>query len=182
MTNKVLNKGTGAGGANTNHQGKAFEKKYDIYDQILEQLDNVILEAARRDYKKVIRDDKIVGYAFRQGGWLAMLEDVYEIKQNNITSTNFRPDGGYVNLEEGTLTIVENKNQNRAGSVDEKIQTGPFKLHQYKKVAKVMGINKIRYIYVLSEYFRIPKFDDVYSWLEDNGVEYYIEEYPILTK
>jgi hypothetical protein len=50
------------------------------------------------------------------------------------------PDLALVNLSRNTLTILEVKNQNGAGSVDEKLQTNHFKQYYYQHIAAELGL------------------------------------------
>ena len=49
------------------------------------------------------------------------------------------PDLALINLSRKTLTILEVKNQNGAGSVDEKLQTNHFKQYYYQHLCKELG-------------------------------------------
>lgn len=56
------------------------------------------------------------------------------------------------------LFVIEKKYQCTEGSVDEKIQTGPYKKLLYETCANVLGLNGATYIYLLSESFDKPKY------------------------
>ena len=118
---KVINKGTGAGGANTNKNGLAFEAKTDI--------ENMLLEAG---FVKKEIDKK---YYYLE--W----ENIVYVKQNGFKqymSSTFKiddifkkPDECFIIKDEDnkyTVKVLEKKNQNCDGSVEEKLLLGnPFK-------------------------------------------------------
>lgn len=78
-------------------------------------------------------------------------------KMEELFGKKFLPDEAVIYKD--TLYIVEKKQQGGGGSVDEKIQTGPYKLLVYQECAKLLGLKTAKYIYLLSgEYFNVPKY------------------------
>ena len=77
-----------------------------------------------------------------------------------VLTKALQPDEAYLDIESSTLTIFEKKFQDTDGSVDEKIQTSDFKLQQYKKIAKELGIKNVYYIYILGDFFNNPYYND----------------------
>lgn len=151
LTN-ILNKGTGAGGANTNLNGKNFEAKTSNEPRLLlqgfiktymdkkEQKNNFYLE-------KMFPDGKLV---FVQQSGLKK----YMKQYNNLDI--FRcPDEAYIwfplNDETPVLKILEKKEQQTAGSVDTKLLSGPAFKREYEMALE--GKFKIEYAYCLNEYF-----------------------------
>lgn len=128
---KVMNKGTGAGGANTNKSGKAFE-----------ELTNNIPHLLASGFVK-----KEIGG--KSGKYNFYLEKVFD-EQNSIiylTQTAFNkyfelhfnkkgkrnPDEAYLIKKDGKykVKIIEKKVQNSEGSVIEKLQLGSYLLEEY---------------------------------------------------
>jgi hypothetical protein len=150
LTN-ILNKGTGAGGANTNLNGKLFEAKTSNEPRLLlqgfiktymdkkEQKNNFYLE-------KVFPDGKLV---FVQQSGLKKY-----IKQHNNLDIFRCPDEAYIWFplnETPVLKILEKKEQQTAGSVDTKLLSGPAFKREYELALE--GKFKIEYAYCLNEYF-----------------------------
>mgnify|MGYP006922964372 FL=1 len=74
--------------------------------------------------------------------------------------------------------IIEVKNQNVAGSVDEKLQTCDFKRKQYKKLLSQLNI-EVEYIYILSKWFKNPKYKDVLDYIISVNCQYYFDYIPL---
>ena len=73
------------------------------------------------------------------------------------------PDEAY--LDGDTLYIYEKKFQHVNGSADEKLQTCGFKAAQYRKIAALLGAEEIVYTYILSDWFKQPKYRDVLAYI-----------------
>ena len=82
-----------------------------------------------------------------------------------VLTKALQPDEAYLDIESSTLTIFEKKFQDTDGSVDEKIQTSDFKLQQYKKIAKELGIKNVYYIYILGDFFKNPYYKDALDYI-----------------
>ena len=142
--NIVVTKGIGAGGANTNKNGLTYEKiKFTGYDDI-----------------EFINANKSILHKF--------------MKHNNQKNENLQPAAGckspdeaYINENSKTLFIIEKKFQNGTGSVDEKIQTGPFKKLHY---GRLFPNYKIHYIYCLSDWFKDKEYESVLEYLRDYDI------------
>ena len=94
-----------------------------------------------------------------------------------ILTKALEPDEAYLDIENSTLTIFEKKTQNTNGSVDEKLQTCDFKLRQYKKVAKEIGIDNVYYIFILDSYFKNPYYYDTLQYIKSvEGCDYFFYE------
>ena len=151
LSTVIVNKGTGAGGANTNLNGKNFEAKTSNEHRLLvqgfqktymdkkEQKNNFYLE-------KVFPNGKLV---FVQQSGLKK----YMKQYNNLDI--FRcPDEAYIwfPLDDiPVLKILEKKEQQTAGSVDTKLLSGPAFKREYELALE--GKFKIEYAYCLNEYF-----------------------------
>jgi len=116
MTDTLVNRGTGAGGSNTNKTGLSFENITRIEEHLLE------LKFTKTDkgYYKKIYDDKIIYYASKKQ-FIKMAEDVLDIKKGELYK---QPDEGYIIIigkDNIYVKILEKKNQNCSGSVFEKL-------------------------------------------------------------
>ena len=119
------NKGTGAGGSNTNKNGLPYE--------ILTELNTEYTVIAEDSFSKNVKfntDDKI--YKF--------------------TKQCKNPDECYIDETNNIIFIIEKKFQQVSGSVCEKIQTPHFKIWQYNRT---FPKHKIVYIYCLSDWFKL---------------------------
>lgn len=96
-----------------------------------------------------------------------------------VISKELQPDEAYFDPKQLTLTIYEKKTQNCGGSADEKLQTCAFKIAEYRKIAKYLGVppENVRYIYVLDTWFKNPKYKDSLEFIKmTDGCDYIIME------
>ncbi len=99
------------------------------------------------------------------------------IDYSKIISKRLLPDDALLVLENNTLFIVEIKFQEVAGSVDEKLQTCDFKSKQYHRLLSPLKI-KVKYTYVLNEWFKKPEYNDVLDYIKKVGCFYFFNEVP----
>lgn len=88
-----------------------------------------------------------------------------KIDYTTIISRKLLPDEAYYNSETGVLDIYEKKYQQTEGSADEKPQTCGFKIFQFNKIGKAIGAKEVRYTYILSDWFKQPKYKDMLEYI-----------------
>ena len=155
---KIPNRGTGAGGSNTNKTGLGFESDTDIG-----VIDNMI----RLPQGELHRFMNKNGY---------ILDENYK-NSKNLAHGCKRPDDAFLFPDKKILFIIEKKCQNTSGSVAEKLQTAVFKKSFYQKIYP--GFH-ICYIYMLSDYFKTACPIEL-EFLRQNGIPYYFQEDNIVT-
>lgn len=144
-TEQVVNKGTGAGGANTNANGLPYESMTDLSDRY-----TVVDVNTNIKNIKFANSEKIFVTPIRKSRFLPMMSN--ELDQNITLAHGCKqPDEVYVDRINHVLFIIEKKFQNSTGSVCEKIQTPHFKKWQYERMFPAYNI---AYIYCLSDWFR----------------------------
>jgi len=139
----TYNRGTGAGGAKTNHNGKKFEDKTDNENMLLENgytkkyMKNIKNEDGyikkirytKTDYCLVKEyDDKTITYA-KQNAFVKCMSKKFNIELYRC------PDEAYIiEYKNGrkVLKILEKKNQNVDGSVEIKLWAGPSLKREYE--------------------------------------------------
>ena len=150
----------GTGGANT-QTGAIFELNTDLKTNLIQ---------ANIDISQIIFLQKwdFVYYARK-----------HDIDLVKIFGKNFLPDEAFI--YNNHLFIIEKKTQEVKGSVDEKIQTGPYKQRVYNKCANLLGLNGATYIYLLKgTAFNIPKYTtDQIPYLKENNIPVYFDNFPI---
>ena len=160
----------GTGGANTK-TGSVFEGKTDF----------AIFLRKQKGYEikgdNVYYKNKLVAKVFKKYQFYTFLEG-YNIKWEKIISKRLLPDDCIYVMINNTLFIIECKFQQVAGSVDEKLQTCDFKKKQYQKLLSKANI-KIEYVYLLSNWFKKPKYRDVLNYINEVGCKYYFEYIPL---
>lgn len=99
------------------------------------------------------------------------------LKWEDYISRRLLPDEGYLDYENDELRIYEKKFQKTNGSADEKPQTCGFKILEFNKIAKALGVSKVTYTYLLSDWFKQPKYKDMLDYIKSvEGCDYYFCE------
>ena len=147
-----VNKGTGAGGAQTNANGKAFEEKTCHLSYLGGKKCAIPGKRGKNDvyYEKQTEDGSITYLS--QGGIKSYFKWKFEVEMER------HPDEAYL-IQKGNhyaLRVVEKKNQNVDGSVEDKLMTGLAILHEYKDRIEEAGIMgwKVEYAYCLSPFLK----------------------------
>lgn len=143
-TNKsITNKGTNAGGKNTNKHGLLFEKNTNLDDHYkIIKNNKYASEIKFINYNSTfIKSDKSNFYKY-------MKEKKYINENIEKAHGCKQPDECYINEDKKQIFIIEKKYQQCSGSVCEKIQSADFKLWQYKRTFPTFNVI---YIYILSK-------------------------------
>lgn len=122
---KIVNKGTGAGGANTNYYGKKFEEKTNNEERLIKNG-----YKKNKYYLSKTFEDKTIIFVL-QNGLKMYMKNKYNIEL-------FRcPDEAYI-IEYKTgkkvIKILEKKEQNVSGSVETKLWASPSLKREYELV------------------------------------------------
>ena len=159
------------GGANTNKHGLFFEQKMALSTAI-ENAGFTI------ENKEVIVDGEPIGMVLRQSEIYKKFLVPNGVNWREVISGELRPDNAFINYKNKTAYIIEVKYQERAGSVDEKLQTCYFKKRQYTKLFSKVGYT-VEYIYVCNEWYKKHKYEDVHEYIKDCGCQLFINEIPL---
>lgn len=100
------------------------------------------------------------------------------IKYEEILSKRLLPDNVIINFTTKTIYIIEIKYQEVGGSVDEKLQTSPYKTLQYSKLIDKLEY-KIKFAYILSNWFKKPEYKDTLEYIEKTGSYYFFNFLPL---
>lgn len=94
---------------------------------------------------------------------LVFNHSVYEVLSKAIN-----PDFVFYNSVLNKAIIVEAKCQTQKGSVDEKLQTAPYKIRQLTKVFSLIGCTDVSYYYALhKEDFSKKEYRDTFEYLDE---------------
>jgi hypothetical protein len=161
---RLKNKGTGAGGANTNLNGKTFEEKTSNESRLL---------ATGFERKQIPGRTGPNDYYFEKVLDAALEQSIVYCKQGALkayfahffaTKLERCPDEAYIlrTGESYTLKILEKKNQNVAGSVEEKLLTGDAIRFEYQCC---LGERfKVAYAFCLSTFLKDRYCSDALKW------------------
>jgi len=149
----ITNKGTGAGGANTNYYGKKFEEKTNNENRLLNNgfVKKSFSKKPKKAYDYYLSkeyEDKNVVFVL-QNGLKMYMKNKYNIEL-------FRcPDEAYI-IEYKTgrkvIKILEKKEQNVEGSVETKLWSGPSLKREYELV---LGTEfEVHYGFCVSEFLK----------------------------
>jgi len=139
---KIENKGTGAGGDNTNKNGLSYEVITDLktdFTIIKEDKDFTIIKfnGFNTKFTRLIKKQLFK----HKGNKESKIKKAHGCKE---------PDECYIDENKKNIFILEKKFQQCGGSVCEKLQTTDFKLNHYKKHFPEYNIV---YIFCLSKWF-----------------------------
>lgn len=150
---EFINKGTGAGGANTNYFGKKFEEKTNNQIRLLNDgyTKNSFTKKPKKIYDYYLSksfEDKTIVFVL-QNGLKMYMKNKYNIEL-------FRcPDEAYIieyNNGKKVIKILEKKEQNVDGSVETKLWSGPSLKREYELV---LGSDfEIQYGFCVSEFLQ----------------------------
>lgn len=151
--NIIINKGTGAGGANTNYYGKKFEEKTNNQTRLLNDgyIKNSFTKKPKKAYDYYLSktfEDKTIIFVLQNGLKMYM--------KNKYNIDLFRcPDEAYIieyNTGKKVIKILEKKEQNVEGSVETKLWSGPSLKREYELV---LGNDfEVHYGFCVSEFFK----------------------------
>jgi hypothetical protein len=151
--NVIINKGTGAGGANTNYFGKKFEEKTNNQMRLLNDgyTKNSFTKKLKKAYDYYLSktfEDKTIIFVL-QNGLKMYMKHKYNIEL-------FRcPDEAYIieyNTGKKVIKILEKKEQNVEGSVETKLWSGPSLKREYELV---LGDNfEVYYGFCVNEFLK----------------------------
>jgi len=162
----------GKGGKTPLKHGLRFEKRTD-FATVISKIPGYSVVGDSITFK-----GKDVAMLYKKNKLYAKLLVPMGIDYGKVISKKLLPDDAVLVLVNKTLFIVETKFQTVAGSVDEKLQTCDFKLKQYKKLVKPIGLN-VKYVYVLNEWFKKKEYADVLSYIKSVGCDYFFYELPL---
>ena len=161
----------GKGGGNT-RTGLVFEGKTDLSVFLNNQPH---YEVVGYD---VLYDGQKVAEVYKKHSFYKVFLQKLGIDWKKFISKQLLPDDSIFVLMNNTLFIIECKHQQIAGSVDEKLQTCDFKRKQYQKLMSQVNVD-VEYIYLLSEWFKKPKYKDVLDYIISMRCHYYFEYIPL---
>lgn len=144
-TEQILkNKGTGAGGSNTNKNGLPYEELTDLENCL------TIIETYEFSNKIKFNNYEKILLRTKQSNLFKCMEKYIDKKIKKAHGCK-NPDECYIDETTNTIFIIEKKFQQVSGSVCEKIQSPDFKIWQYRRTFPHFDIV---YIYCLSEWFK----------------------------
>lgn len=161
---------SGKGGGNT-RTGLVFEGKTDLATFLAQQRGYSMLG------DEVFYNKEKVARIFKKHGFYDFLDEL-GIDWSKIISKRLLPDDSIYVIINNTMFIIECKFQQVSGSVDEKLQTCDFKKKQYQKLLSQANI-EVEYVYLLSEWFKDPKYKDVLDYIISVRCQYYFEYIPL---
>lgn len=165
----------GTGGANT-QTGLRFERKVDFVTLIQEVPGYTVRQSPVAGID-VLFEGRVHATCFKKSQFYKFLEH-RGVDWNEIVSSRLMPDDAILVVLRDTLFIIEIKYQQRGGSTDEKLQTCDFKKKQYTKLVSPLGF-RVEYVYVLSDWYKQPRYKDVLDYIHSVNCHYVFDEIPV---
>lgn len=166
----------GQGGART-QTGLRYEREVDTQKLLAAKPHYSIKTIPGKAGQGVFYKDELVARCFRKREFYGFLDE-YQIEWKTKISRIILPDDALLVIVRETLFIIEVKWQQVEGSVDEKLQTCDFKRKQYQRLVAGIGL-KVEYVYVLSDWFRDPKYRDVLEYINSVNCHYRFGSLPL---
>ena len=160
----------GKGGGNT-ITGLIYEAKVDLSTFLGKQ------KGYRVDGSLVYYNNVVVAHIFQKHGLYRYLKS-HGVDWTKHISKKLLPDNCIYVIINNTVFILEVKHQEVSGSVDEKLQTCDFKKKQYIKLFSELNY-EVEYVYVLSDWFKDPKYKDTLDYIISVGCKYYFNYIPL---
>ena len=152
---ELVNRGTGAGGANTNKSGKSFEQKTENETRLLQSgfVKRTIVEKSKAtgNYYLEKRESETSSVVYLSQTALPLYFKTF------FSIEMFRePDEAYLfqNGDRYTLKILEKKNQNVSGSVDTKLMAGNNFIREYKKCLGTAFDFDVQYAFCIGNFLK----------------------------
>ena len=161
----------GKGGGNT-RTGLVYEGQVDL-KTFLDSKSGYEVKA-----DEVFFEGKLVARTFKKNSFYATFLKELGVDWSRYLSKRLMPDDSIFVLMNNTLFVIECKFQQVSGSVDEKLQTCDFKKKQYQKLLASANID-VEYIYLLSDWFRHPRYKEVLDYIISVNCHYYFEYIPL---
>lgn len=170
ITSNQTNRGTGAGGANTNANGIKLEKKTrDAYTSICNVVKVLVKTTAKYKVEEVNVNGRILNRApegaFRSWDKLNGFSKDNEDYKNRGLHGAKNPDDAFIDMVNNIIYWIECKVQENTGSKCEVLQTYNHKIRNLKERYPGYTIN---YIYVLDSNFRKLCSKEISYMIEDN--------------
>ena len=155
---RLVTKGVGAGGANTNASGLPYEALTDLNTEYN------IQSNTKHSRDIIFRDDE-TRTIFRRTEGAKFFKCMAHAVDTNVGKSYGckHPDEVYINEVCKRIFIIEKKFQEVGGSACEKIQTADFKVEQY---SDTFPGYEIVYIYCLSDFFK-KGFENEFEYYEE---------------
>lgn len=180
LSDKIINKGTGAGGANTNKNGLKFEEKTSAEQFLLnEKFSKICMKESNKqcyyyEFNDIDNKRKII--YFTKKGFKMYFRENFDI------CTYKEPDEAYLIINDNKyhLKILEKKNQNVEGSVEEKLKTGNFVKQEYELMINDNNNNiifDVSFAFCLSKFLQdkltsnIPKYININKIMKKENIK-----------
>lgn len=173
----------GGVGGNKTLTGLRFEEKVDFI-KVLESIPGYSVNEVFGKSRKtkmgydIYFNEILVAKSFKKHSFYNYLLEEHSIDWQQLISSQLLPDDALLVIVRETLFIIEIKFQKVSGSVDEKLQTCDFKRKQYLKLVSQIGL-RVEYVYVLSDWFRHPRYKDVLDYIHSVNCHYKFGELPL---
>ena len=167
LTTTIINKGTGAGGANTNVTGKSFEQKTENETRLLEAgftrkpIPGYEKNTEGSFYYLIKETSPTESVVYlTQGGLKKYFEHFFKKELCR------HPDEAYLfrNGYQYTLKILEKKNQNKSGSVDTKLMTARDFIEEYEDSIEDPNFT-VHYAFCVSDFLKKDYVSDKKKWV-----------------
>ncbi|TSA21084.1 MAG: hypothetical protein D4R69_03760 [Actinomycetales bacterium] len=178
----------GLGGAKTQKAGADFETSTaeDLLEKLLLKGYEITCEHRLSGAKSTLHGVSLKSNKnlkieiYYQDGIYKLFFEPRGIDWRKYYSGRLKPDSAIYSEATNTLTIIEKKQQEGAGSVAEKLQTCDYKMQYYSRLVKGLGI-KVELVWQLGKYFidQEANLKSVFEYMASKGSRYYFLTIPV---
>jgi hypothetical protein len=173
----ITNRGTGAGGANTNKNGLSFEKQTDLITEMTYQ--DSIIRKARVGTRYTEMYDKLSFNVSPERTFIRLIKNqlakYFNLNTKELFDGVVQPDECYYDEFNKILFVIEKKYQNKSGSKIEVLQTGPAKQENLSNVFSPLQI-KVVYMYCANYNLKKRLKQVVLDYLNRNDIKVFYED------
>jgi len=101
-----------------------------------------------------------------------------KIDYSRIFSRKLLPDEAILSRKNNMFYIIEYKSKENVRFVYEDLQSCNFRNKQYRKLFESLNLT-VRYIYIISDYFKKKEYKDVLEYVKSVGCYYFFNELPM---
>ena len=178
----------GVGGAKTQKSGADFESSTaeNLIEKLLQKGYEVTNEHRLSNEKSTLHGVSLRSKSnskleiYYQDGIYKLFFEPRGIDWKKYFSGRLKPDSAIYSEATKTLTIIEKKQQEGAGSVAEKLQTCDYKMQYYSRLVQGLGI-KVELVWQLGKYFvdQEANLKSVFDYMASKGSRYYFLTIPV---
>ena len=157
--------------------GKLFERKIHKKIENILRVRNTLIKS-----NKIIKNNNIVGNLYGEHKFYTLLKNI-GIDFQQIIKSKILADQIIYNIKNNTFYIIEMRHMHGPGSTYKKFGNWEFEIEQFNKMLKTFdkisnnkNNFKIEYIFILNNYHKKEKYEQILAFIQKRGCKVYFED------